>query len=199
MNGNDAAQRSAAEPRCRKKREALGLAYPRSSCDECGTLLRHSWRCAEEAAAETALAASMAVPAAPGTSAADRARGVIECVTTFLQGCGNAGPKVASLGQPSDPLECAECVDGFLNAVRAVLSLDGLPAPVVPRADGPLMGMDRVTVAICKTGIGVPGSPPLRPIECVCERDGRVPSQSPAPRCVDAYAVACAAVNAWVA
>ena len=35
-------------PACRKKRQALGLTYPRSSCDKCGSLVRAGWKCAEE-------------------------------------------------------------------------------------------------------------------------------------------------------
>lgn len=35
------------EPRCREKRKAAGLPYPRSSCDLCGSLLRPGWRCPE--------------------------------------------------------------------------------------------------------------------------------------------------------
>lgn len=38
------------EPRCREKRRRLGLPYPRSSCDKCGTLIRPNFRCVEEAA-----------------------------------------------------------------------------------------------------------------------------------------------------
>lgn len=37
----------ATEPMCREKRRALGLPYPKSNCDVCGTLIRPGWRCAE--------------------------------------------------------------------------------------------------------------------------------------------------------
>jgi hypothetical protein len=39
---------SGAEPRCRQKRQALGLAYPKTNCDKCGSIIRSDWRCAEE-------------------------------------------------------------------------------------------------------------------------------------------------------
>ena len=38
-----------ADPQCRQKRIALGLPYPRSSCEKCGSLIRVGWKCAEEA------------------------------------------------------------------------------------------------------------------------------------------------------
>lgn len=37
-----------AEPQCRQKRQALGLPYPKSNCEKCGSLIRAGWRCAEE-------------------------------------------------------------------------------------------------------------------------------------------------------
>lgn len=35
-------------PACRERQKALGMAYPRSSCEKCGTLLRPGWWCAEQ-------------------------------------------------------------------------------------------------------------------------------------------------------
>jgi hypothetical protein len=46
MNVND--------PQCRRKRMALNLSYPKSSCAKCGTVIRPGWRCAEEVEAEVA-------------------------------------------------------------------------------------------------------------------------------------------------
>jgi hypothetical protein len=33
------------EPNCRQKRQKLGLSYPRSSCNECGSVIREGWEC----------------------------------------------------------------------------------------------------------------------------------------------------------
>lgn len=41
------------EPRCRQKRQAQGLPYPKSGCDICGSVLREGWRCAEEVSSVT--------------------------------------------------------------------------------------------------------------------------------------------------
>lgn len=35
-------------PTCRAKRILLGLAYPKSSCEKCGSVVRAGWRCAEK-------------------------------------------------------------------------------------------------------------------------------------------------------
>lgn len=40
------------EPLCREKRRALGLAYPRSGCDKCGSVIQANWKCAESDALE---------------------------------------------------------------------------------------------------------------------------------------------------
>lgn len=42
------------EPRCRQKRVALGLSYPKSGCDKCGSIIRPGWQCAEDAVSVTA-------------------------------------------------------------------------------------------------------------------------------------------------
>lgn len=34
--------------RCREKLRAAGLPYPKSNCEQCGSLIRPGWRCAEE-------------------------------------------------------------------------------------------------------------------------------------------------------
>lgn len=36
-----------AEPLCREQRRLMGLPYPRSSCPQCGFVLRPGWRCTE--------------------------------------------------------------------------------------------------------------------------------------------------------
>jgi len=61
-----------------------------------------------------------------------------------------------------------------------------------------LMGLDRVAIAICKTGVGSHGFGPSVQGVCLCERDGRIPSECSAPACVVCYVAACAAINAWV-
>lgn len=36
------------EPKCRKQRQMLGLSYPKSNCDKCGSIIRPGWTCAAD-------------------------------------------------------------------------------------------------------------------------------------------------------
>lgn len=73
------------EPRCRNKRQAVGLPYPKSNCDQCGPVIRAGWRCAEESAHATDPAPPAPIASCPFCGNNDLR--LERTITEFVLGC----------------------------------------------------------------------------------------------------------------